>query len=256
MIVIKDLSKTFRNNHVLKNLSLEIYDKEIFVILGQSGHGKSVLLKHIMGLMKPCSGTIHIDGIDMTTLAGTALYETLKNVGMIFQGCALFDSMTIEENVAFFLREHQIRGGKPIKSSEIKPLVDEALQKVGLEGTQHLYPSSLSGGMKKRAAIARGMIYQPKYLLYDEPTTGLDPVTAANIAKHIVKAQEDLQGTTIVVSHDIVTTLYIADRIALIEHGKIVALGTPIEFMKTSHPTIDLFNRMIGGDLNLIRKRN
>lgn len=255
LIQLKNLYKHFNGNQVLKGLNLEIKDGEIFVILGQSGSGKSVLLKHITGLMKADEGEVLVDHEDMTLLEGTKLYNKLQNMGMIFQMGALFDSLTVGENVAFYLTEHLKRGGNKIDKSAIKSLVATSLEKVGLKGTEDLYPSSLSGGMKKRASIARCVIYQPKYLLYDEPTTGLDPVTAQTIAKLIVEQQQELQGTTIVVSHDIVTTLYIADRIALIVDGMIEIAADPVTFMQHKHPTIDLFNQMIGGNLDLIRKR-
>lgn len=255
MIRIKDVDKSFNGNHVLRGLNLEIRDGEIFVIVGRSGSGKSVLIKHCIGLLKPNNGEIFMDEDDMTTLTGPHLYERLKNVGMIFQMGALFDSMTVGDNVGFYLHEHKLRGGKKIKTSDINGLVEEALEKVGLGGTANLFPSSLSGGMKKRASLARSIIFQPKYLFYDEPTTGLDPVTAATIAKLIVAQHEELKGTTVVVSHDIVTTLYVADRIALIENGVIEIVDKPEAFMNHDHPTIDLFRKSIGNDFSLIRNR-
>lgn len=255
MIVMKNVFKSFNGNKVLRGLNLEIIDGEIFVLLGKSGSGKSVILKHLMGLMKPEHGEVLIDGDDMTKLSGPDLYNKLLNVGMIFQMGALFDSMTIAQNTGFYLREHGLRGGKKIALSDIKKYVSESLEKVGLSGTEDLYPGSLSGGMRKRASIARCVIYKPKYLLYDEPTTGLDPVTSQTIAKLIVDQQNELKGTTIVVSHDIVTTLAIADRVALIEEGKIEIIAPPKEFIQHNHPTIKVFNEMIGNDLSLIGKQ-
>ena len=252
VIRMTNVKKSFNGNHVLRGLNLEIPDGEIFALVGKSGSGKSVILKHIMGLMKPEEGSILIDQDEMTTLEGNALYKKLMDVGMIFQMGALFDSMTIKENVAFYLREHLLRGGKKIDPSDINNLVSEALKKVGLSDTENLFPSSLSGGMRKRASIARCVVYQPKYLLYDEPTTGLDPVTSQTIAQLIVDQQQELKGTSIVVSHDIVTTLAIADRIALIEEGVIEIVASPKEFMSHDHPTIQVFNDMIGHDLSLI----
>ncbi len=255
MMTMKNVFKSFNGNKVLRGLNLEIHDGEIFVLLGKSGSGKSVILKHLMGLMKPEQGEVLIDNDDMTKLSGQALYAKLLNLGMIFQMGALFDSMTVAQNVGFYLREHGIRGGKKIALSDIKKFVSEALENVGLAGTEELYPGNLSGGMRKRASIARCIVYKPKYLLYDEPTTGLDPVTAQTIAKLIVEQQNELQGTTVVVSHDIVTTLAIADRIALIEDGKIEIVASPKEFMQHKHPTIQVFNEMIGKDLSLIGKQ-
>lgn len=246
MIQIKNLKKTFDTNRVLRGLNLEIFDNEILVIVGKSGSGKSVLLKHIMGLMKGNEGSVKVDGVEMTELSGPKLYRQLQNIGMIFQMGALFDSMTIEENVMFFLREHRSIGGKKIEKSHMKEIVRKTLAKVGLEGTMHLFPSDLSGGMRKRASIARSVVYKPKYLFYDEPTTGLDPVTSENIGKMIVEQQNELKGTSVVVSHDIPTTLMIADRIALIEDGVIEIVADPHTFMTHPHPTIEKFNQIVG----------
>ncbi len=254
MIIMKNVYKSFNGNQVLKGLNLEIPNGEIFVLLGKSGSGKSVILKHLMGLMKPDKGEVLIDKDDMSKLYGPKLYEKLMDVGMIFQMGALFDSMTVAQNVGFYLKEHRMRGGKKIQHSDINKFVSESLEKVGLKGTEALYPGSLSGGMRKRASIARCVVYKPKYLFYDEPTTGLDPITSQTIAKLIVEQQNELKGTTLVVSHDIVTTLAIADRIALIEDGRIEIIASPREFMKHKHPTISVFNEMIGGDLSLIGK--
>ncbi|MCH9621440.1 MAG: putative ribonucleotide transport ATP-binding protein mkl [Chlamydiia bacterium] len=254
MIKIKNVYKSFGENEVLKDLNLEIKDNEIFVILGKSGIGKSVILKHIVGLMKPESGDIYIDDFHMNELEGAALYEALKNIATIYQMGALFDSMTIAENVGFYLREHLTKGGEKITKNDIAGLVTDSLKKVGLEGIEDLHPSDISGGMRKRVSIARGAIYKPKYILYDEPTTGLDPVTALNIAECIEQQQDELKGTTIVVSHDIPTTLKIADRIALLDNGKIEICADPLTFMQTDHPIVHQFNETIGKDLSLIKR--
>ena len=254
MITLKNVCKTFGDNKVLDDLNLDIKDNEIFVLLGKSGMGKSVILKHIVGLMKPDNGEIFIDENPMNVLEGTKLYEALKNVATIYQMGALFDSMTIEENVGFYLQEHLTKGGEKITKSDIKELVVESLNKVGLEGIENLYPSDISGGMRKRVSIARGSIYKPKYILYDEPTTGLDPVTALAIGECIEKQQDELKGTTVIVSHDICTTLKIADRIALLDNGKVSICADPLTFMKTDHPTIKQFNETVGGDLSLIKR--
>jgi phospholipid/cholesterol/gamma-HCH transport system ATP-binding protein len=253
MIRLKHVYKSFGENQVLKDLNLEIKNEEVFVLLGQSGYGKSVILKHLMGLMKPDSGEVLIDGVDMAQLKGRKLYAKLLDIGMIFQMGALFDSMTVGENVAFYLEEHGIRNGKKINKADIPQLVREALEKVGLKGKEDLYPSDLSGGMRKRASIARTLIYQPKYVFYDEPTTGLDPVTAMTIADLILSQHRELRRTTVVVSHDIVSALRIADRIGLIEKGEIKLVAPPEEFMKFDHPTVRIFNKMIGGDIDGIR---
>lgn len=246
MIHIKNLQKRFNGNQVLKGLNLEVTENELLFIVGKSGSGKSVLLKHIIGLMKPDSGHVMIDKNDMTKLTGKALFDVLLSFGMIFQSSALFDSLTVGQNVGFYLQEHGMRGGKKFNKSDIREAVEEALKSVGLQGTADLFPSSLSGGMKKRAAIARTVVYQPKYIFYDEPTTGLDPVTSMTIADLILTKHNELKGTTIVVSHDIYTAINIADQIALIEDGEIVVCGTPDEFMRTDHPTVHAFNQVIG----------
>lgn len=255
MIEIKNLNKSFGSKKVLDDLNLEIRDGEILFIVGKSGSGKSVLLKHVTGLMKPDSGEVLFNGVDMTKLQGQPLLEQLKNIGMIFQLGALFDSMSVGENVTFYPKNHGTIGDKKIPSSEIRELGEKVLERVGLKDTYDLQPSELSGGMKKRASVARGVIYKPQCLLYDEPTTGLDPITAQTIAELICDEQEELKGTTVVVSHDIITTLYCADRIALIENGRIEICEKPLKFMQYDHDTIKQFNRMIGHDLSLIRNR-
>lgn len=255
MINIKNLTKSFGENHVLRDLNLDIRDGEITFIIGKSGSGKSVLLKHLLGLMKPDEGSVLLDDVEMTTLEGTALYERLTNVGMIFQMGALFDSMTIGENVTFYLENHGTIAGKEIDRKTIRERGEAALESVGLSGTYDLFPSELSGGMRKRASLARTVIYRPDYVCYDEPTTGLDPITALLVAELILKVHKELNGTTVVVSHDIITTLYCADRIALIEDGRIVVCEKPMKFMKTDHTIIRELNRMIGNDLSLIRNK-
>lgn len=255
MIRIRKLCKSFDGNKVLDNLDLDIRDQELLVIVGKSGCGKSVLIKHIIGLLKPDSGEIYLGDYDMTQLTGPSLYRALKNVSMIFQMGALFDSMSVMQNVGFYLYEHQTRAGKKIKKSDIKGFVEEALKNVGLEGILNLYPSDLSGGMKKRVSIARGIVSRPDYYFYDEPTTGLDPVTATATGELILSLQQELKGTTVVVSHDIATTLMIADRIALLENGKIEVVADPLTFMKHDHPTIRHFNTIIGHDYSLIRSK-
>lgn len=254
MIKFTNVSKSFGENNVLKNLELEIRDGEIFVILGKSGEGKSVILKHIVGLMKPDDGSVFVDENEMSELEGVQLFAALKNIATIYQMGALFDSLSVGENVGFYLREHLMKGGHKIQKGEIQQLVKEALANVGLEGIENLYPSDISGGMKKRVSIARGSIYKPKVICYDEPTTGLDPVTALQIGDCIEKQQDELKGTTIIVSHDIPTTLRIADRIALLDNGQISICCDPLTFMKTDHPTIAQFNETIGGDLSLIKR--
>lgn len=240
MIRLRDLWKRYNTVEVLKGLNLEVRGGEILVILGRSGVGKSVLLRHIIGIEKPDSGSIEINGEEITECKRNEIYRIVKNMGMLFQGSALFDSMTIEENTAFYLQEHgDPKTGKSFPPKIIKERVQEALAMVGLEGTEKKMPSDLSGGMRKRAGLARLLVYRPSILLYDEPTTGLDPITAQQINELIVKTQDELQGTSIVVTHDIHSTLFIADRIALHKDGKLAYLADPRSFMKIDDPIIN-----------------
>lgn len=233
MIKIKDLFKSYGNSQVLNGLNLEVKQGEILVILGRSGVGKSVLLKHIIGLEKPDSGTVEIDGKDISSLNFRDLYDHIRNMGMLFQGSALFDSMNIEANTGFYLEHNKDPiSNKKLNKKEIKQRVLESLKMVGLEGSENKMPSSLSGGMKKRAALARLIAYRPKILLYDEPTTGLDPITSNQINELIVKTQNELNGTSIIVTHDIHSAWFIADRLALHRDGKIIYSNTPEEFIK------------------------
>lgn len=246
MIIVDDVWKNFGEQNVLKGLSLIVNDGETLVILGRSGVGKSVLLKHILGLTKPDRGTIEVDGIRISDLYGAKLYHSIKHMGMLFQGAALFDSMTIEENTAFYLRQHGDRKtGKRFSEKEIIDRVAEALEMVGLAGTQQKMPSELSGGMKKRAALARLIVYRPDYLLYDEPTTGLDPITAMQINELIVKTKEELKATSIVVTHDMLSALYVGDRFALHEDGKIAYIDTPEKFLSIDDPIISFLKETI-----------
>jgi phospholipid/cholesterol/gamma-HCH transport system ATP-binding protein len=235
MIRIQDLWKRYGTLDVLKGLDLEAHQGEILVILGRSGVGKSVLLKQIIGIEKPDRGSIHVDGTCITDLKKHELYAAVKNMGMLFQGAALFDSMNILENTAFYLRQHT-----KASEEEIRHKVEEALKMVGLEGTEEKMPADLSGGMRKRAGLARLIVYRPSILLYDEPTTGLDPITAQQINELIVKTQNELNGTSIVVTHDIQSALFMADRLALHQDGRIIHVAEPDTFMKFDNPMIHL----------------
>ena len=228
MIRIKNLRKSYNGKKVLKGLDLEVKAGETLVILGRSGAGKSVLLRLIMGLETQDEGTIEIHN-------GGNL-----RMGMLFQGGALFDSLTIEENTAFYLQEHPLEG-RFLNPQEISERVSQALAMVGLEGTNQLLPSDLSGGMRKRAALARLIVYRPALLLYDEPTTGLDPITSMQINELIVKTQKELGSTSIVVTHDLCSTFHIADRIALNHEGKILYITTKEEFLKLEDPLVKTF---------------
>lgn len=248
MIRIRNLWKSYNGHDVLSGLDLDAYKGEILVILGRSGVGKSVLLRHIIGIEQPDKGSIDIDGVRISELKSRQLMKAVRGMGMLFQGSALFDSMTIEENTAFYLHQHGNHA-----SSEIRDKVDTALKKVGLEGTQNKLPSDLSGGMRKRAALARLLVYRPSILLYDEPTTGLDPVTAHQISDLIVQTQNELKGTSIVVTHDIASALTIADRLALHRNGKIAYIAKPDEFIQINDPIINFMRNAL---THCLRKEN
>lgn len=240
MIRVRNLWKKYGTIPVLKGLNLDVMKGEILVILGRSGVGKSVLLRHIIGIEKPDQGSIEIDGFNISNCKKNEIYQAVKNMGMLFQGSALFDSMTIEENTGFYLKQH----GNPTTKrtftpEEIRHKVSEALAMVGLEGIERKMPSDLSGGMRKRAALARLIVYRPSILLYDEPTTGLDPITAQQINELIVKTQNELKGTSIVVTHDIHSALFMADRIGLHSNGQLIHLADPDTFMQTDDPIIN-----------------
>jgi phospholipid/cholesterol/gamma-HCH transport system ATP-binding protein len=249
MIKIRNLSKKFGKLQVMNGLNLDIKTGETIVILGRSGVGKSVLLKHIIGITKPDAGTVEIEDKDITDLNGPELYKAIQDMGMLFQSSALFDSMTVAENVGFYLKEHgNPETGKAYTQQEIDERVAQALKMVGLEGTESKMPSELSGGMRKRAGLARLIVYRPKILLYDEPTTGLDPITAMQINHLIVKTQKELKATSIVVTHDILSALVVGDRLALIEDGKIAYIAEPDAFMKIDDPIINFLRKTISED--------
>lgn len=227
IIKIRKLCKRFGTQDVLRELDLDIPKGMITVIIGKSGGGKSVLLKHIIGLIKPDSGEIFIDGINIVKEPEDKLNEIRKRFGMLFQEGALFDSMTIEENVAFPLVEHT-----KLSQAEIKERTKEVLALVGLTGAEKKFPSEISGGMRKRAGLARAIIAKPDIILFDEPTSGLDPIMSAHIDNLIVEIQKRLNVTCIIISHDIQSTFRIAHKVAMLYEGKIIAEGTP-DVMKT-----------------------
>ena len=236
MISIRGLKKSFVGKPVLQGLDLDIHDGESLAIIGRSGCGKSVLLKHIMGLMTPDEGTITIDGEDLGTMSLKRLYEVRQKFGILFQGSALFDSMTVEENIALALREHRIKS-----ESDIKQIVQDTLTMVGLPGIETLKPAELSGGMKKRVGLARAIALNPKYILYDEPTTGLDPIMADIINEMVIRLNEKLSVTTVVVTHDMVSTYKVATRIVMLHRGVIIFSGTPEETRNTDNPVVRQF---------------
>jgi len=236
MIEIINLCKSFDDNLVLGNVNLKINTAETIVIIGRSGGGKSVLLKLIIGILKPESGEIFIDGEDITKMKGGDLDRMRMKFGMLFQGGALFDSLSVGENVGFFLTEHTHSQEEIIKSR-----VSECLGLVGLSGTQDFKPAQLSGGMKKRVALARAICMHPEIILYDEPTTGLDPITADAINNLIVDLHDKLKVTTIAVTHDMKSAYKIGSRIAMLYKGKIIAVGTPEEIQNTDNPIVKQF---------------
>ena len=255
MIKIRNLWKRYGKLQVLAGLDLDIQSGETLVILGRSGVGKSVLLKHIIGISKPDAGTIEVDGLCISDLQGADLYKVVLNMGMLFQGAALFDSMNVEDNIAFFLKQHgDPKTGKKYSKAEIQERVDHALEMVNLEGTQKKMPSELSGGMKKRAGLARLIVYRPSILLYDEPTTGLDPITAMHINELIVKTQQELKATSIVVTHDILSALFVGDRLALINEGKIAYIDEPKKFIEIKDPIIEFLHKTISQDPRTFRE--
>jgi phospholipid/cholesterol/gamma-HCH transport system ATP-binding protein len=236
MIIISDLNKSFGKKEVLKGINLKIYDGESLVILGPSGCGKSVLLKHIIGLLKPDSGQVLIDGEDITEFPQNKLDSLRMRMGMLFQSAALFDSLTVEENIAFGLRKHT-----NLSNLAIHHIVSEKLEWVGLPGVNSLMPSELSGGMRKRVGLARAIAMEPEIILYDEPTTGLDPIMTSAIDELHVSLKQRLGVTSIVVTHDMGSARRIADRIALHYRGRIVAIGTKDEIMNSSDPLVQQF---------------
>ena len=235
MIEIKDLWKQFGKNKVLLGVDLIIPPGETIVVIGKSGCGKSVLLKHIIGLMTPDKGEILFKGKDIFKMKRKELYAIRKNFGFLFQGAALFDSMSVEENVGLALKENT-----KMTDAEIKQVVEEKLELVGLPGIQNMSPSDLSGGMKKRVSLARSLSTNPGYILYDE-TTGLDPVMSDAIDELIKELAEKLNVTSIIVTHDIFSVYGIADKVAMMVDGKIYFHGTPHELIKSTDPIIRNF---------------
>jgi len=221
-ISIRGLKKRFGDNEVLKNIDLDVNEGEICVILGASGSGKSVLIKHIIGLLRPDEGSIFVRGIDISRMEEKEMNEIRKSFGMVFQNSALFDSMTVYENVAFPLIEHT-----RLKESEIREKVREKLNILGLYDIEDKYPAELSGGMKKRVGLARAVILNPEIILYDEPTTGLDPITTMTVNEMILDARQKFNVTSIVISHDIGSAFMIGDKIAFLYNGVIIEQGPP-----------------------------
>jgi phospholipid/cholesterol/gamma-HCH transport system ATP-binding protein len=235
MIQFRDLTKAFDGNAVLTGLTLDVRDGETMVIIGYSGTGKSVALKHVVGLLHPDGGEVIVDGRPVGTLDREALYGLRREIGFVFQFAALFDSMTVADNVALGLRR---RGLAP---DELAERVQAALALVDLTGTDDRLPAELSGGMRKRVGIARAIALRPRYLLYDEPTTGLDPVTAAVMDQLMVRTREHLGVTGIVVTHDMRSAYKVGDRIAMLYEGRIRQVGSVAEIQETGDPVVRQF---------------
>jgi phospholipid/cholesterol/gamma-HCH transport system ATP-binding protein len=237
IISLRDVRKSFDGVEVLRGITFDVARAETFVIVGGSGTGKSVTLKHIIGLMKPDSGEIVIDGTDISTLSTVELNDFRRRFGMSFQEGALFDSMSVFDNIAFPLKRHTSMSPKEIESR-----VDECLDLVHLDsGTAQKRPSELSGGMRRRVGFARAISLQPEILLFDEPTTGLDPVISDVIAELIIEMDERLGVTAVTITHDMKVAFKIADRIAMIHNGTIVENGTPDEFRASTNPLVCQF---------------
>lgn len=236
MIEIKNLSKSFNAHKVLDGLNLNIEKGQTTVIIGRSGCGKSVLLKHIVGILKPDKGQVFVDGCEISRLKEKELDAIRMRVAMVFQGGALFDSLTVGENVGFGLIEHL-----DIDRKELLERVEEALCAVGLCGIENLMPSELSGGMKKRVALARAICIKPEIILYDEPTTGVDPITADSINELIKNLHDKLKVTSVAVTHDMKSAYRIADSIAMLYQGKIIAEGSPEDIQNTKHSIVHQF---------------
>ncbi|MEK6759039.1 MAG: ABC transporter ATP-binding protein [Deltaproteobacteria bacterium] len=236
MIKIINLRKSFGDKKVLDGVDLEIEKGKITVIIGRSGEGKSVLIKHIIGLLKPDSGQILLDDQDITAMSERDFHEVLKRFGMLFQGAALFDSMTVSENVGFALKEHT-----DMNDEDILKVVSEKLRRVGLVNVENMMPSDLSGGMKKRVGLARAIVMDPEIVLFDEPTTGLDPIMSDSVADLVLETQRALKTTYILITHDIPFSYKIADKIAMLHEGRIIEQGTVEELKASVNPIIRQF---------------
>jgi phospholipid/cholesterol/gamma-HCH transport system ATP-binding protein len=236
MISIRDLHKSFDSKPVLRGVDMDVEIGETLAVIGQSGCGKSVLLKHIIGLMQPDSGDVTVDGVIMDTAKERELQRIRRNIGFLFQGSALFDSMTVIENVTLGLREYGERDRE-----KLERITKEKLDLVGLSGIEAVMPSHLSGGMRKRVALARALASEPKYMFYDEPTTGLDPVTSDQIDELVHDLTTRLHVTSIIVTHDMFTVERIAKRVVFLDQGRVHFDGTPAELYASSDPHVQKF---------------
>ncbi len=241
MIRVEGLRKSFGTQPVLRGVDLEVAAGEVMVVIGRSGGGKSVLLKHLIGLLRPDAGQVIVDGTDITTLRGAALDRIRERYGVVFQGGALFDSMTVFDNVAFPLREKT-----SLPAADVRARVEERLEQVGLGGVGHKNPAEISGGMRKRVAIARALVTEPGIVFFDEPTTGLDPILVNTIHHLILDLHRKARFTAVMVSHEIPEIFAIADRVAMLHDGVIVAAGRPDDIQSSSNPIVRQF---IHGDI-------
>jgi phospholipid/cholesterol/gamma-HCH transport system ATP-binding protein len=238
VIVVKGLRKAFNGQPVLRGIDLEVPDGSITIIIGRSGGGKSVFLKHLIGLMRPDAGRIEVSGVDLARLGGRALDDVRKRYGVVFQSGALFDSMSCRDNVAFPLRE-KFR----LSRAGVDTRVDRALDQVGLAGVGDKFPEEVSGGMRKRVAIARALVTEPEIVFFDEPTTGLDPVLVNTIHRLILDLHRRLHFTAVMVSHEIPEIFEIADRVGMLHEGRIVEIGPPAAIQESSNPIVRQFIR-------------
>lgn len=235
MILLEDLHKAFGSLRVLRGFTLEVEPARTVAVLGRSGSGKSVLLKHVAGLMDPDSGSVRVAGEEISGASRDVVNRTRLRMGFVFQASALFDSMTVAENIRLALRRHGVA------EEEREERMRWSLDRVGLSGWADRYPAELSGGMKKRAGVARAVAPEPEYLLYDEPTSGLDPVTTSMIDELVVSLKEELHATSLVVTHDMTSATRVADRIALLFEGRVRWIGSPGEFREAEDPAIRAF---------------
>jgi len=241
VIRVQSLYKTFGRQAVLRGVDLEVATAEIMVVIGRSGGGKSVLLKHLIGLLHPDSGAVMVDGTDITRLRGAALDQIRQRYGVVFQGGALFDSMSVFDNVAFPLREKS-----RLPAADVQNRVQEKLEQVGLAGMGAKHPAEISGGMRKRVAIARALVTEPEVVFFDEPTTGLDPILVNTIHHLIVELHRKFRFTAVMVSHEIPEIFGIADRVAMLHEGIIVESGSPEAIQASTNPVVQHF---IQGDI-------
>jgi phospholipid/cholesterol/gamma-HCH transport system ATP-binding protein len=235
-VVATDVNKSFGANHVLRDMNLKVRKGETFVIVGPSGSGKSVFLKHIVGLLRPDAGSVLVLGKDIHAIDPDDLLALRRKIGMVFQSSALLNSLTVEENVALGLTEHN-----NMQVGEVRHVVNEKLGMVEMGGTNHLLPEELSGGMKKRVAVARTLALNPEIILFDEPTVGLDPLLSTNVDELILELKRKVRCTSIVVTHDMITAFRVADRMGMFHEGKMMAIGSPQEFRNSKEKVVQDF---------------